>query len=205
MSHNRLQADVSQRLLQQMDFIVEIDQLKTVLRQSRLTDQSRRENDAEHSWHLAIMAVLLQEHATDAKQLDLVRVLKMLLIHDIVEIDAGDTFAYDEVGLESKAEREEQAAQRIFALLPTDQEQEFHDLWQEFEARETAEARYAAALDRLQPMLLNYYSEGAAWKQHGIRKEQVIKRNEHIGAGAPPLWDYAAQLIDEASSKGYLK
>ena len=191
------------RLAKQVSFIVEIDKLKGVLRQTLVTgDVARRENDAEHSWHLALMAVLLAEYASD--EIDLLRVVKMALIHDLVEIDAGDTFAYDVKGHEDKYERERDAADRIFGMLPDDVGRELHGLWKEFEARETAEARFAAALDRFQPILLNYHTQGAAWKKHGIRVDQVIERNAHIEAGAPAIWHYVKGLIDDAVAKGYL-
>lgn len=192
------------RLQQQLAFIIEVDKLKTILRQTLISDRSRQENDAEHSWHLSLMAVLLAEHA-NTPNLDLLKVLKMLLIHDIVEIDAGDTFAYDEKGHADKEEREEKAAQRIFRLLPDDQYEEVYRLWREFEERETPEAKFASALDRLQPMMLNYKSEGFAWKKHGIKRDQVLKRNAQIAEGSSMLWEYAKQLIDEATTKKYLK
>jgi len=146
------------RLLQQMQFVVEIDKLKRVLRQTLLTDGSRRENSAEHSWHIALMAILLSEYATEP--IDILRVVKMLLLHDLVEIDAGDTFCYDDRGHESKAEREMQAADRLFSLLPPDQASEFRALWDEFEAQETADAQFASTLDRLQPLLNNHQTQG---------------------------------------------
>jgi putative hydrolases of HD superfamily len=192
------------RLDRQMGFILEVDRLKQVLRQTVLTQDRRRENDAEHSWHLGLMAVLLSEYAAEAG-VDLSRVLQMLLIHDLVEIDAGDTFAYDTVGNADRVRRERAAADRIFALLPADQCQRLRALWEEFEARSSPEARYAAALDRLQPLLLNYHTEGAAWRRHGIRQGQVVERNQHIAAGAPALWQYAVRLIEAATQRGYLR
>ncbi len=192
----------SDRLTQQIEFIVEIDKLKHVLRQTQLVDAPRQENDAEHSWHLATMAILLSEYARE--EVDLLRVVKMLLIHDVVEIDAGDTFAYDEKGNEDKVERERKAADRIFNLLPEDLAAEVYETWEEFEARETPEARYAAALDRFQPILLNYRTEGAGWKKHGISCDQVIARNRHIEEGAPELWACARAMIEDAVRKGWL-
>ena len=179
------------------------DKLKQVLRQTWHLDESRRENDAEHSWHLAVMAMLLLEHAKEPG-LDLLRVLKMVLVHDIVEIDAGDTFAYDEVGALDKDEREQAAARRIFNILPEDQAAELRALWDEFEARQTAEARYAAALDRLQPLLHNYHTRGKAWRQHGVTSAQVLARNCHVAEGSPALWEFAEGLIRDAVAKGYL-
>lgn len=190
------------RIEQQIAFIVEIDKLKQVLRRTYLIDGERRENDAEHSWHLAVMAVLLSEYARE--KLDLERVVKMLLLHDVVEIDAGDTFAYDEAAHADKEERERRAAERIFNLLPSDLAGEVFALWEEFEAGETPESEYAKALDRFQPILLNYGSGGIAWREHDISLEQVIARNRDIEAGAPALWTYVRGLIDRAERNGYL-
>jgi len=191
------------RLEEQMAFILEVEGLKQIFRQTLLPGDKRPENDAEHSWHLALMAILLMEHAR-VPDLDLLTVLKMVLIHDIVEIDAGDTFAYDEVGNQDKEEREQAAADRLFNLLPAEQAVAIRALWDEFEQRMTPEAQYAAALDRLQPLLLNFHTNGAAWRQHGVKKAQVIARNEHIQEGAPALWQYARRLIDRAVECGYL-
>lgn len=192
------------RLTLQMRFIVEAEQIKQVFRQTVLLQDKRRENDAEHSWHLCLMAIVLAEHAAGTG-LDLLRVLRMLVVHDLVEIDAGDTFAYDNSGNADKLQRESAAADRIFALLPDEQERKLRDLWQEFEARSTPEARYAAALDRLQPILLNYHSGGVAWKRHSITRQQVIERNQCIAEGAPRLWSYALGLIEGAVRRGYLR
>lgn len=191
------------RLRRQIEFLLEIDKLKGIVRQTLLTDGSRRENSAEHSWHLAVMAMVLSGYAKEEK-IDLLRVLKMVLAHDLVEIDAGDTYCYDEDGNIDKLEREKKAAERIFGLLPEEQAAEFRELWDEFEARETAEAKFAAALDRLQPLLNNYRTYGQMWQKHGIGSGQVIARNEHIDEGAPALWEYAAELIRDAVAKGYL-
>ncbi len=198
-----MESTSGERIQRQMDFLVELDKLKQVLRQTWLMDASRRENDAEHSWHLGVMTLVLAEHAADPP-LDLARVVKMVLVHDIVEIDAGDTFAYDDVGALDKVEREQAAARRLFALLPTDQEVEFRSLWQEFEARESPEARFAAALDRLQPILHNYHTRGKAWIEHGITADQVRARNRHIAEGSPRLWEYVEQLIRDAVVQGFL-
>ena len=195
--------DARQRVERQLDFLLELDRLKTVLRQTWLTDGSRRENDAEHSWHIAVMAIVLAEHSADPG-IDLLKVLKMLLIHDVVEIDAGDTFAYDEVGALDKEKRERAAAERIFGMLPDEQSAAFRDLWEEFEARRSPEARFAAGLDRLQPILHNYHTQGKAWLAHGITARQVVARNQHMAEGAPRLWDYARGIIDEAVARGYL-
>jgi len=191
------------RLTRQIEFLLEIDRLKRVLRQTWHLDQSRRENDAEHSWHLAVMALLLAEYAAEP-EIDLARVVKMVLVHDLVEIDAGDTFAYDDVGALDKAEREQAAADRIFALLPGDQAAEIRDLWEEFEARQTPEARYAAGLDRLQPLLHNYHTQGRTWREHNVTSDQVLARNRHMAEGAPRLWQFAEGMIRDAVAKGYL-
>lgn len=192
-----------ERLERQLRFIVEIDKIKNVFRQTFLTDGSRKENDAEHSWHLAVMAVLLKEYAAEPG-LDLERVIKMVLVHDIVEIDAGDTFCYDEKGAEDKREREEAAAARIFGMLPPDQARRTRELWEEFEAMETPESRFAAALDRLQPLLHNYNTGGATWREHGVTSDRVLQRNSHMADGSPALWEYAEALIRDAVDKGYL-
>lgn len=191
------------RLAQQVGFVVEIDKLKHVYRRTWLMDASRNENDAEHSWHLAVMAILLAEHAR-SPQLDLLAVLKMVLIHDLVEIDAGDTFAYDQAGAADKAPREQAAADRLFRLLPAQQAAEFRAIWEEFEARETPEAQFAAALDRFQPMLHNHRTAGRAWREHGITADQVLARNESMADGSPTLWQYARQMVADAVAKGHL-
>jgi len=193
---------MSLRLDQQIGFILELDTLKSVLRRSYLLNNTRRENSAEHSWHLSAMALVLAEHAN--ADIDQLRVLKMLLVHDIVEIDSGDTYIYDTAGNDTKAVREQEAAQRIFGLLPDDQKLELTRLWQEFEARETPEAKFAAALDRLMPLLHNYHTEGRSWREHGITKQQVLNFNRHIADGSQSLWKYAEALIDDAAAKGYL-
>ncbi|WP_199909989.1 HD domain-containing protein [Paenibacillus sp. CAA11] len=192
------------RLEQQLNFIREIDRLKGILRQTILMDKSRRENDAEHSWHIAMMAVLLNEYA-EVRSLDLLKVLRMLLIHDIVEIDAGDTFAYDAAGHLDKFEREERAAKRIFGLLPKDQADELLSLWMEFEGGDTAEAGYARAMDRIQPLLHNYYTEGEAWRKHGVARNQVLARVAELQYTVPPLYSFVTELIDDAVVKGYLR
>jgi len=192
-----------QRLRQQIDFLVEIDKLKQVLRRTWLMDQSRYENDAEHSWHIALAAVLFLEYAHDP-QVDVLRVIKMLLVHDLVEIDAGDTYAYDETACRTQPEREQRAADRIFGLLPSDQAAEFRGLWDEFDARETREARYAAALDRFQPLVHNYLTNGRAWLEHAVTSDRVYQRNRPVVDGAPLLGRYAEDLIRAAVAKGYL-
>ena len=193
-----------ERLGRQIEFIVEIDKLKQIFRQTLLLADRRQENDAEHSWHLALMAVLLAEHAVE-RDIDVLRVVKMLLVHDLVEIDAGDTFAYDAEAHKDKEEREIKAAERIFNLLPSDQARILRGLWDEFEARQTPEARYAAALDRLQPVLMNLHGGGDDLRLHGITKSQVIAYNRHIEEGAPSLWKYVRKSVDEAVERGILK
>lgn len=192
------------RLAEQIRFIAEVDKLKGVLRQTLVIADRRQENDAEHSWHLTLLAITLAEHANQPN-LDLLRVLKMLIIHDLVEIDAGDTFAYDTARRVGQHEREARAADRIFGLLPPEQGAEYRAWWDEFEARETAESKFAAAVDRFQPMLLNCLTDGAAWQKHGVTKSMVIARNQHIREGCAPLWDYALAMINEAVAKGNLK
>ena len=187
----------------QLAFLIETDKVKTILRRNRvIADPPRRENDAEHMYHFALMAMVLAEHAN--APVDPFRVLQMILIHDLVEIDAGDVFVYDTQAQVGKREREEKAADRIFGLLPADQAREMRALWEEFESEETPEARFAAALDRLQPLLSNYYTQGGAWKEYGIGVSRVIERNLKIARGSTELWDYARQMLDDALAKGYL-
>ena len=190
------------RLSAQIAFIVEIDKLKTILRQTLLMDASRRENDAEHSWHIATMAFVLAEYADDP--VDAGRVAKMLLIHDVVEIDAGDTFIPDEAGHADKEAREQAAAARLYGLLPEDQAAELTDLWREFEARHSADARFAHSLDRLQPILHNFETGGGTWKQHKVTADQVEKLLPRIEGGSRRLADYTRALIAEAVARGYL-
>ena len=191
------------RLHQQLQFIIEIDKLKNVLRQTLLIDGSRRENSGEHSWHLAMMTMVLAEYAPE--ETDLFRAMKMTLIHDLVEIDAGDTFCFDVKGNESKAQRELEAATRIFGILPEEQGKELRLLWDEFEARETATAKFAAALDRIQPFIHNQQTAGGTWDIHGINRSQVMKRMAPVEEGTPELWDYILGEIENCIAKGYLK
>ncbi|MFY9542426.1 MAG: HD domain-containing protein [Dethiobacteria bacterium] len=188
-----------------MEFVIEVDKLKKITRQNYLADGSRKENDAEHSWHLALMALVLCEHVGAEESPDLLRVIKMALIHDLVEIDAGDTYCYDEKANAGKRERELAAADRLFGILPPDQAREFRELWEEFEEQRTPEARFAAALDRLQPLTLNYIAGGKSWREHGISYSQVIKRNSSIGESSPALWKFTLEMIREAVRKGYIK
>ena len=184
-----------ERLRQQMEFIVEVDKVKNIMRQTYLSDAGRKENDAEHSWHLALMAVLLKEYSNE--EVDLSKVVPMVLIRDLVEIDAGDTYAYDEVGAATKAERETKAADRIFGLLPEDQKKWFRELWEEFEEYQTPEARFAHVLDNCQPLLLNDASGGRSWAEHGVKKSQIYKRNQYTGEGSREIWEYMKELIDK--------
>ncbi|HWR35204.1 MAG TPA: HD domain-containing protein [Clostridia bacterium] len=191
------------RIQQQLSFILEIDKLKTVLRQTLLCDQSRRENSAEHSWHLAVMAMLLTEYAVEP--VDVTRVLTMLLIHDVVEVDAGDVFAYDAAGNVGKEEREREAAERIFGLLPAEQGKELRGLWEEFEARATSESKFANALDRLQPLLHNSRTEGGTWRIHNVRRDQVLKRMEPVMIGMPEVYPIVQKIVDDACDCGWIK
>jgi putative hydrolase of HD superfamily len=191
------------RLKRQIEFILEIDRLKQVMRQTVITDKSRQENSAEHSWHVALMTIILSEYAKNP-QIDVFQVVKMLLVHDIVEIDAGDTFCYDNHARADQHERELMAAKRIFNLLPKDQARQLQALWEEFEARQTLNSRFANALDRLQPLINNYYTDGKAWKKHGVKQHQVVARNCRIEEGSPELWRYASNLIKNAVVQGIL-
>ena len=191
-----------ERLQKQMDFIVEVDKVKQIIRQTYLSDASRKEDDAEHSWHLALMAVLLSEYSNE--EVDLKKVVPMVLIHDLVEIDAGDTYAYDEAGAQTKVERETKAADRIFGMLPEDQGRWFRDLWDEFEAYESADAKFAHVLDNCQPLLLNDASNGRSWAEHGVRKSQIYKRNEDTSEGSREIWKYMQKLIDKHVELGHV-
>lgn len=193
----------AERLAQQIEFIVECDRLKEIFRQTILTQTRRAENDAEHSWHLCLCVITLAEHA-NFRDLDVLRVLKMVIVHDLVEIDAGDTFAYDTAAMANQHEREAIAADRIFGLLPDEQAREFRALWDEFEEKKTPEAKFATAVDRFQPMLLNVRTQGGAWKQHGITHDRVVARNQHIAEGSRELWAYADRMLRDAVAAGHL-
>ncbi|MGD8109165.1 HD domain-containing protein [Vibrio sp. TRT 17S01] len=192
------------RLEQQLALVIELDQLKSVLRRTRVKSADERlENSAEHSWHVALMALLMEEHANEP--VDIARVVKMLLLHDIVEIDAGDTFVYDaEASLEQEA-KEFAAAERLFGMLPPDQAAELKSIWCEFEQAKSADARFAKALDRIIPMLLNYHNHGRSWRENNVTAEQALTINRRIDDGSHALWQKAQQLINEASDKGWLK
>jgi len=198
------QPPTHERLTRQLGFALEVDKLKEVLRRTRLPQSGRRENSAEHTWHIVLMAVTLAEHAA-TPDLDLNRVVQMLLVHDVVEIDAGDTFGYDTAGHADKREREVKAAERIFGLLPSDQATRYRALWDEFEAVATPEAKFALALDRLQAVMLNVASQGGSWREHGISYSRVVERNRVIADGSPALWAYALDLLDRAVAAGHLE
>jgi len=191
-----------ERLQQQIEFVLEIDKLKSVLRQSYLLSGERRENSAEHCWHTAVMALVLAEHAREP--VDALRAACMLLVHDIVEIDAGDTYCYDTEAAADKAERETAAADRIYGLLPADQVGELRKLWDEFEDAATREAKFARALDRLMPLLHNYHTQGRSWKEHGITSRQVLAHNAVVSEGSEVLWQFVQELVADAVEKGYL-
>ncbi|HHF0557024.1 HD domain-containing protein [Vibrio antiquarius] len=193
-----------ERLEKQLALVIELDKLKSILRRTRVKSaEGRLENSGEHSWHVALMAILMEEHAN--APVDICRVMKMLLIHDVVEIDAGDTFVYDTAASQEQVEKEIRAAERLFGMLPSDQEQELLTLWHEFEAAQTDDAKYAKALDRLIPMLLNYHNNGQSWKEHGVSREQALTINKRIEFGSVTLWGKAKELIEEATEKGWLK
>ncbi len=188
-----------ERLNRQFDFIREVDKIKQIFRQSYICDGSRKENDAEHSWHLALMAVILSEYANE--KIDVLKVISMVLIHDIVEIDAGDTYAYDSAGNATKRERELKAAERIFNILPKDQALYMRGLWDEFEERATPESKFANMLDRVQPLTLNDASEGKAWTEHNVKLSQVISRNESTAEGSEKVWKYVRNNMIEPNVK----
>lgn len=194
---------MEERLKKQMDFLLEVDKLKFINRQTYLSDGTRRENDAEHSWHLALMAVLLSEHADE--EVDFLKVITMVLIHDLVEIDAGDTYAYDEAGKQTQRIREEKAADRIFAMLPKDQGEKFRALWEEFDAYETPEAKFAHVCDNVQPLMLNHATGGKSWRERGIRRSQVEKRNSRVGESSRTMKAYVEDILDKNVEKGNLK
>ena len=192
-----------ERLERQFDFIKEIDKEKFIQRQTKLSDGIRRENDAEHAWHMAIMTVLLSEYANE--KIDVLRTVTMLLIHDIVEIDAGDTYAYDKEGLQTQKAREEAAKERIFSLLPEDQKKELAGLFDEFEAFETKESKYAHAMDNLQPLILNHSNGGEDWKRHGVTKGQVYGRQGKTKLGSDRLFQVVDAILQENIEKGNIK
>lgn len=202
MHENRI-AMTPEKLLRQIDFIKEIDKLKYIQRKTKLFNSDQYENDAEHSWHLALMAMILFEHADES--VDILKVIKMVLIHDIVEIDAGDTFIYDTQKAHSNTEEERLAANRIFGLLPGSQAEELIAIWEEFEAGETQDAKFARAMDRLEPLLQNSSNNGGTWNEPGVNYDKVYAKKSVIKAGSNVLWEYAEGLIDDGVKKGILK
>lgn len=192
-----------ERLEQQIRFIIEVDRVKNIFRQTYLADANRKENDAEHSWHLALSAVLLKEHMKE--DVDLLKVIIMVLIHDLVEIDAGDTYAYDPEGAKTKRARELKAADRIFGILPEDQGSYFRKLWDEFEEYESADAKFAHLLDNFQPFLLNDASNGLSWTEHGVHKSQVCKRNEKVPETSEIVWNKMLEVMNKHIAEGHLK
>lgn len=190
----------TERFEKQLAFILEADKEKNILRQTHLTGHGRRENDAEHAWHMAMMIYLLKEYAN--REIDLAKTMMMALIHDIVEIDAGDTYAYDAKALETQKEREQRAAERIFGLLPDDQRDELRALFEEFEAGETAEAQFAKTMDNFQPLLLNHSNGGADWRAHKVTKSKVVGRQQTSSLGSEEIWKYTEKCINENVKKG---
>ena len=195
--------NIDKRLQQQFRFLMELDKLKSVFRRSILSHEERMENSGEHSWHVTVVAMLLYEYANE--KVDLLKVMKMLLIHDVVEIDAGDIYIYDKVSNEGKVDREREAAKRIFGLLPKDQAEEFKELWEEFEAKETREAKFAGSCDRIMPLLHNYYSQGRMWLKNGVGRDDVKNIMLKVKPGSTSLWEATGQIIEEAVKKGYLE
>ena len=191
------------RLKRQMEFALEIDKEKNVFRQTHLSGKGRNENDAEHAWHMAIMAYLLKEYSNS--EIDISRVMIMCLIHDIVEIDAGDTYAYDKEGLATQKEREDAAKERIFSILPEDQKKELTALFDEFEENKTPESKFAHAMDNLQPLMLNNSNGGGDWREHGVTKEQVYGRQSKTREGSGKLYELTDKIIREHISKGNIK
>lgn len=191
------------RLKKQLEFLLEIDRQKEIIRQTYLADGSRKETDAEHAWHLAIMCMILAEYANDT--IDVAKTMMMVLTHDLVEIDAGDTYAYDTEGNETKQERELKAADRIYGLLPEDQKTYLRSLWDEFEAMETLEAKFANTLDKIQPVLLTNQAKGKSWREHGVKKSQIMSRNARTNEGSAYLWDYIKEIIEKNVEAGFIR
>ena len=193
---------IDEKLKKQIEFMIELDKMKNLYRQTYVLHENRKENDAEHSWHIALMAFLLAEYAKP--ETDILRVMKMLIIHDVVEIDAGDTYCYDYDGYKTKADREEKASQRIFGILPDEQKNEFYRLWHEFEDGITNEAKFAGLLDRLQPIILNYSKNGISWQEHAVKAEQVKERTRNFSEVSGELSELINAIINDAKEKGYL-
>ncbi|MCR5288412.1 MAG: HD domain-containing protein [Treponema sp.] len=190
------------RLDQQFHFVIEIDKMTHILRRTMLIDGSRRENDAEHSWHIAVMALLFSEYAKDTP--DVSHAIKMLVVHDLIEIYAGDTFAYDKSGNETKAQREQEAADKLFALLPEEQGREIRTLWEEFDAMTTADARYANCLDRIQPFLHNTLTQGHTWKEGKVHKDDVLARMEIVRTAMPKVWPWVMENVEKGIERGWI-
>lgn len=194
---------MNERLLKDMEFIIELDKMKSILRQTSLINEDRREDDAQHSWHISVMAMLLAEYSNE--KVDVCRVMKMLLTHDLVEIYAGDTFCYDKAGNNDKREREVAAAEKIFGILDEDKGKELRALWDEFEDMETPEALFAASMDRLQPMLNNYHNDGGTWKKFDVGKSDIYKRIAPVKKSSDELWDYVEHMLEDAFEKGFIE
>ncbi len=195
---------LSSRFEKQLRFIFEVDKIKKIVRQTLLLDSSRQENDAEHSWHMSLAIFVLSEHS-NFTNVDLAKAVKMALIHDIVEIDAGDTFAYDAKGYEDKAEREQKAAERIFGLLPDDQKKEYISVWNEFELGQSPEAKFVGAIDKFMPIMHNYLTNGQQWNKHHVSGQMVKKRNAPMKGGSLKLWNHVEKVVDEAVEKGIIE
>jgi len=193
----------SDKISKQIAFIHEIDKIKYIQRKTRLFNSERRENDAEHSWHLAVMALTLAEHANEP--VDILKVIKMLLIHDVVEIDSGDIFLYDTEVNHDNTVLERQAAERIFGMLPAEQAEEFIAIWEEFETAETPEAKFARSMDRLEPILQNASNQGGTWMEYNVEYATVLQKVSGIRHGSQPIWDFTQTVLDDSVAKGYLK
>jgi len=194
--------DSRKRFQRQINFLMEIDKVKSIFRKTRIFHNKRYENDAEHGWHMSLMALILAEYSNE--KIDIAKVVKMALIHDLVEIDAGDTYLYAE-HQEDKVEKERKCAERIFGLLPEDQRDELLALWEEFEAKQSAEAMFAGSMDRLGPVMQNYFDNGHAWKIHNVSSDKVMKVNGQIDKGSKAIWEYVESLIGDSIEKGYLQ
>ncbi len=193
---------MDEKLIKDINFIVEIDKMKSIYRRTQVINEKKREDDAQHSWHIAIMAMVLHEYCDE--EIDLLKTIKMLLIHDLVEIYAGDTFCYDKIANGDKKDREKIAAEKIFGLLEEDKGEEFKALWEEFEAMETPEAKFSASMDRLQPMLNNYNNGGGTWKEYSVPKEDILKRIEPVKYSSKKLWEFVLYMLEDAQKKGYI-
>lgn len=191
------------RIMKDMEFIVELDRMKTILRQTSLITEDKREDDAQHSWHIAVMSMVLSDYSN--KEIDVNKVIKMLLIHDLVELHAGDTFCYDEEGNKDKRQREVEAAEKIFGMLDSSKGLEFRGLWDEFEEMETPEALFAASMDRLQPMLNNYYNGGGSWRKHGVAQSDIYKRISPVKDSSDKLWEFVENMIEDAYNRGLIE